>query len=324
MTENRKNNEEILEFVKSYRESKSSFDEAIKPTTIRRKKILWNRVFLAIAGLGLVVTLTIMGVVALFSKEENIKIETDSSSVAESSVPDSKSDDSSKTKHLIVTLSDEEMTTLILAVQHECGRNPEVYLTLEEREKLNSLKAKDVITQDDQQEQYSLEQKARDRLDRAQQLTAATMINRIGKKGFGVDGFSGGTGAKDLVDVLSQPGQYSIVGEDGQIVMSLLEDISHYWELDNADQFDPCDSQTLKNVNKVLSGELNLPTNLVCEIRSEAFASTEEAEQDLKNRNSNSEYVYSYEMIPCSYGNCDYWCVYGINSTGTGFAEPID
>lgn len=323
MTTDNRNNE-ILEFVKSYREEGKS-TEVVKPTTttVRKKKILWNRVFIALGGLTLVVTLTIMGVVALFSKEENIKIET-SSSVAESSVPDSKSDDSSKTKHLIVTLSDEEMTTLILAVQHECGRNPEVYLTLEEREKLNSLKAKDVITQDDQQEQYSLEQKARDRLDRAQQLTAATMINRIGKKGFGVDGFSGGTGAKDLVDVLSQPGQYSIVGEDGQIVMSLLEDISHYWELDNADQFDPCDSQTLKNVNKVLSGELNLPTNLVCEIRSEAFASTEEAEQDLKNRNSNSEYVYSYEMIPCSYGNCDYWCVYGINSTGTGFAEPID
>lgn len=313
----RNSQEDILNFVKEYRENKTT--EAIKPAaTTVRKKILWNRVFLALGGLTLVITLFIMGISALFSKEET-KIETDSSSVAESSVPDSKSEDSNHVKPVIVTLTDDELSTLVLAVQHECGKDPELFLTIEERSELEALRAKNsnpstLLGQDEANRLYNLEQFAAQRFDRAQQMTCAAMVQRIGKLGFGVDAtVANMKKAENLKDVLEQDGQFPYI----------LEDISHYWELDNADQFDPCDSRTLSNINKVLHDEAGLPKDLFYEVRPYANMPQEEAEEQLHNFISDSPHVILYEIVPCSYSGSNFYLVFGRNDNLTGFGYPL-
>lgn len=319
-TENRNN--EILEFVKSYREEGKSSTEAVVPTTIRRKKILWNRVFLAVAGLGLVVTLAVMGAVALFSKEETIKIETDSSSNTESSsVPDSKSEDSSHVKNMIVTLTDEEMTTLVLAVQHETGKDPELYLSMDERSELEALRAKNsLLTQDEANRLFNLEQFCRERFDKAQQMTAASMLNRIGKAGFGVEAETTfGARAKNLMDVLSQNSQYKSEKEN------LLEDIADYSHLANRDQFDPCDANTISNLNKVIYGEVTYPEDLVYQVSWDLYTGdtpAEEAPKALKEMISGSPHVLVLEYVICSYSGSDHILVFGRNDNGSGYADP--
>ena len=264
-----------------------------------------------------------------------------SSSVVTDDIEDfssnSKSNDTSEapaTKQVRIDLSDEEFALLVLAVQHECGISSELYLTVSERADYTYLnhQSKSNLSYDQQDKLYWLKTIARARKNRAQQLTAATMLNRIGKVGFGVEGYEYGFG-KNLIDVLSQEDQYSVIDENGYVSQSLLDDISHWTELPNRNQFNPSDADTIANIKKVINGEVEVPENLVAEIRSSPYASREEAEWDLKARNSYSDYVHSYEMIPCSYeiedeyGNrffADFWCVYGINDTGTGFAYPLE
>ena len=239
----------------------------------------------------------------------------------ESSSADQKDDSSAVIKNMIVNISQDDYATLILAVQHETGINKHTYQTVEERDNYDNLSPS---------EKEDFEKILQGRFDTAQQLTAAAMLHRIGKRGFSWEKEF----PENLIEVLSQEGQFSEVDEYGEITSSLIDDISHYWELPTADQYDPCDARTIENINKVLYGEVDIPSDLVYEIRSVAFASEEDAANDLKSRNSWSDYVYPYMMVPCSYwevdenGNplylADYWCVYGINSTGTGYATPID
>ena len=296
----------------------------------RRYHVKWDNVCLA--GIFLFLVSYTFGVLPI-GKTKNDPATDDSSIVTDSDASSSNSEfnDSSEApapKQVRIDLSDEEFALLVLAVQHETGISSELYLTVSERSDYTWLINQTVLTDDEQNRLHELKAVCKKRKDRAQQLTTATMLNRIGKRGFGAEGFNGGS-AKNLTDVLSQEGQYSVIDENGYVSESLLADITHWTDLPISHQFNPCDADTIANIKKVINGELEITENLVYEIRSYPYASREEAEWDLKSRNSYSNYVHSYEMIPCSYqiedeyGNifyADFWCVFGVNDTGTGFA----
>lgn len=315
----------------SQKEKDIIIDES--PAHIRKKKprILWGRVFIASLLLGLIVYCTSMCFMNLTQKIPTETLSSiDTASVQDESAPYTTSSISENKanveKQMLVSLSDEEFATLVLAVQHECGREWTLYLTIEERSLLANSTSEAEIEK--------IEAIARERLNRCQQLTAATMLNRIGKPGF----------SDTLNGVLTQEGQYSrketrpLVDEYGNIfgyeeitIESLLDDIGKYWDNPNASQFDPCDQQTINNIKEVLYGKTDISENLVYEI-SGHFASFEEANENLKSRCSPSKWIYVTETIPCSYyyededGNwvlCDFWAVFGVNDTGTGYPEPI-
>lgn len=316
-----------------------------KPKKRKRRKILWKRVIGAPLLLIAIVFTGIKAIDALsgirpHSDSSSSKGDTSAVVIIDNDSTSSKDDASSIHEHpVLVTLTEDEFSTLVLAVEHECGTNPLNYMSLAERQKYQSLKKLSAPTQDEQQKIFAFEEKANTRYDKAEQLCAAMILNRVGKKGFGANP-SMEVGAKDLMDVLSQPGQYSQVDpETGEVVWSLLDNIARYWERG----LDPCDSRTIANVKAVVYGEVTFDSNLVYEIahtvRTEYFQeidpeeAAEAAEQDLLARNSYSEYVHSYEQIPCSYQETDpktgisYWIdviqVFGTNETGSGYADML-
>lgn len=253
------------------------------------------------------------------------------------SIDSSESDSSSSAppvKEMRVTLSEEEFSILVLAVQHECGIDETLYLTIAERNKYNQLLSKNTqLTSSEAMQLDFLQKEAEKRLNASQQRCAGTMVFRIGKLGFGEEGFvTPGYRAKNLKDVLSQPGQFSLVDDYGNVVFSLLDDISNWQNLPTAEQFNPNDERTIRNIRMVLDGTADLPDTMVYEVRSNPDVSYEEAEAELKARYSDSSYVHMVDAYPVSYATTDYdgvtrmhnfWLCFGVNETGTGFAEPV-
>ena len=168
-----------------------------------------------------------------------------------------------------------------------------------------------------QQKKFVLEEKAESRFNTCQQLTAAAMLNRIGKEGFGVEAESTyGAKAKDLLDVLSQEGQYKSEDEN------LLEDISHYSTLSCREQFDPCDARTINNLKQVIYGEVDVPTNLFYQVSWYLDPGDDpeiEAEKALRTMVSDSSALHVYEFVQDSYGGLDYIMVFGTNDRGDGY-----
>lgn len=205
----------------------------------RRSKNAKNRQYMALIGVVSSLIL-VVGVVAVYSAFNIYKpsIKTDdteiSSSTISSTIFSSASDDTSSEVHdeewekqhrahspnesyyvipgdsneenktyKSVGFTKDEFDTIVLAVQHEVGINPDYYPNCED-------------------------------FDKIQQMMARVIINRVGQPGFGAT----------LEEVLKQPGQFP----------GLLEDISHYQSLPNANQYDLYDTITRANVEAVMNG----------------------------------------------------------------------
>lgn len=118
--------------------------------------------------------------------------------------------------------SEQDITILVLAVQHEVGKTPGYFPYCDD-------------------------------FDTLQRCMARVIVNRIGTPGFG----------NNLYDVLNQKNQFT----------GLLEDVSHYWELPNANQYDPYDERTRANVMAVLNGTDGISHDLYferCSLRSQS------------------------------------------------------
>ena len=81
--------------------------------------------------------------------------------------------------------------------------------------------------------------------DKMQKCMARVIVNRIGQSGFG----------DTLEEVLNQKNQFT----------GLLDDIAHYWDLPNSNQFDPEDRRTINNVKSVINGTDGISHNLYFE-----------------------------------------------------------
>lgn len=84
-----------------------------------------------------------------------------------------------------------------------------------------------------------------DDFDKLQRAMCRVIYNRIGAPGFG----------NTLQEVLLQKNQFT----------GLLEDISHYWEIPNSEQYNPKDERTRANVMAVLNGEDGLSSDIYFE-----------------------------------------------------------
>lgn len=84
-----------------------------------------------------------------------------------------------------------------------------------------------------------------DDFDKLQRAMCRVIYNRIGKPGFG----------NTLQEVLLQKNQFT----------GLIDDISHYWEIPNSEQYNPKDERTRANVLAVLNGTDGLSSDIYFE-----------------------------------------------------------
>lgn len=81
--------------------------------------------------------------------------------------------------------------------------------------------------------------------DKLQRAMCRVIYNRIGKPGFG----------NTLQEVLLQKNQFT----------GLIDDISHYWEIPNSEQYNPKDERTRANVMAVINGTDGLSSDIYFE-----------------------------------------------------------
>lgn len=289
--------------------------EASKPMR-KKQKILWNRVAIAVIGIALVVVGAIKGINALTSNSDSdsgIRIEpssiteNDSDSSISEAAP---TDNSSIIEHpVIIDITEEDKLIVGRCLKNETCTLPSDYLSVAEKARYNELLNATNLSQNEQQELFNIEETFQYRYDLAQQLTAAAILNRIGKEGFGSKAYiEDGYKAKDLSDVLAQENQFPGI-------------LNNHFEID---------SRTMQNVERVLHGDtlVEIPANLFYET-SYLGNDEEGAEAGLIARMyPGTRSVHVFELIPCSYPNQDgvvedHLQTFGINSTGNGIGSEI-
>ena len=287
-------------------------------TTAKKKKryhIYWDRIILL-----LMIIATLIGwgykiasllkdgsktqkIVSASSQQENAH------SDVETSETEIKPETETKPETQTFPLSIKDKITLARCIVHErCGQ-PVDYLSIKDKEKYYSLINNENRTPDEEIQLSNFESLFNYRYDLAEQLIAMSILNRINKEGFGVNGFSEpGYIAKNIDDVISQPKQFEGILENNNISI---------------------DARTIKNIENMLTGQtiIDIPQNLFYEISYKGI-DLEGAKDDLLHRmDSKTQSVEVFCILPCSYFNEqgvleDHLQVFGTNSTNTGFGSP--